>query len=386
MTTSADQMIDCASSLAVVLAKHAVEGEELRRLPDPVLDAALEAELFKMVVPKRWGGAGLGLDTLAHSTRIMGSGCPSAAWTLSFLTMHNWLLTRFAEKLQEEVFGARGFALAPAPLAPTGRMAPTDGGYRITGRWEWATGICHADWVIVQALVPGPVLETRFAVLPVEEVEVDDIWHTSGMRATGSNTVRIEDRFVPEYRTLASDQLRAGATADLEDGLSAYPVTPVLCLVAAAPALGAAETAVELFRERIRERVLAFSAGDRAIDQQSMRIRLAAAIADGRAARVVFDRAVADVQQAVGRAAGLSLAGRAAARLAAANVVRRSREVIELVCAGAGASVYFSSSPLQRLQRDVEVLKGHVVFDWDRTADLAGRIELGFDPLPTDLL
>ena len=105
------------------------------------MEAALEAELFKMVMPKRRGGAGLGADTLAQATRVLGTGCPSAAWTLSFLAMHNWLLTRFREELQEEVFSGRGFALAPAPLAPTGRMTPVDGGYRLTGRWEWATEI-----------------------------------------------------------------------------------------------------------------------------------------------------------------------------------------------------------------------------------------------------
>ena len=204
----------------------------------------------------------------------------------------------------------------------------------------------------MQALVSGSGAEARFAVLPVGDVEIEDVWHTSGMRSTGSNTVRVEDRFVPEHRTLASNQLGVGAAADPDDGLSAYPVPPVLCLVAAAPALGAAEAAVDLFRDRIRERVLAFSAGDRAVEQPSTRIRLAAAIADSRAARAVFDNAIADLQRAVATPVGVSLADRAGSRLAAAHVVRRSRDVIALICAGAGASVYFDWSPLQRLQRE----------------------------------
>ena len=76
----------------------------------------------------------------------------------------------------------------------------------------------------------------------------------------------------------------------------------------------------------------------------------------------------------------------APARLAAAHTVRLAREAIAVVCDGAGASVYFETFPLQRLQRDVEVLKGHVVFDWDRTTELVGRLELGFEPRPTDML
>jgi hypothetical protein len=77
---------------------------------------------------------------------------------------------------------------------------------------------------------------------------------------------------------------------------------------------------------------------------------------------------------------------RGAVRLAAASTVRMARAAISTVCEGTGASVYAVGSPLQRLQRDVEVLEGHVIFDWDRTAELAGRLELGFEPRPTDLL
>ena len=77
---------------------------------------------------------------------------------------------------------------------------------------------------------------------------------------------------------------------------------------------------------------------------------------------------------------------RVAIRLAAASTVRLARQAISMVCEGSGASIYFTSSPFQRLQRDVEVLKGHVVFDWDRCAELAGRIELGFEPSPMEML
>src|SRR5262249_24869145 len=136
-------MIHRAAALAALLAREAAEAEERRRLTDAVIDAATAADLFRMVVPKRWGGHGLGLESLAQSTRIWGTGCPSSAWTLLFLVLHNWLLTRFPERLQEEIFGSRGYALMAAPLAPTGRLTRVAGGYEVTGRWEWATGVNH---------------------------------------------------------------------------------------------------------------------------------------------------------------------------------------------------------------------------------------------------
>lgn len=73
------------------------------------------------------------------------------------------------------------------------------------------------------------------------------------------------------------------------------------------------------------------------------------------------------------------------ARLMAAATVRDARRLIGRVCEGSGASVYFSDAPLQRLQRDVEVLKGHVIFDWDRTTELAGRVTLGERLRPGDM-
>ena len=94
MTTGHAEMVDRCQKMVGGLAERAAEGEELRRLPDATVQAALDAQLFAMVVPPSLGGLGLGLDTLAQCTRILATGCPASAWTLSFLTMHSWLLAR----------------------------------------------------------------------------------------------------------------------------------------------------------------------------------------------------------------------------------------------------------------------------------------------------
>lgn len=391
MTTGHRELIDRCEKLVPGLAERAAEAEALRRMPDATVEAASAAELFAMVVPRSLGGLGLGLDTLAQSTRILATGCPASAWTLSFLTMHSWLLARTDPKAHGELFADQPYALAPAPLNPTGRATPVDGGFRLTGRWEWATGVEHADWVLVHAIVDRPDdFATVFLVLPRSEVTVDDVWFTSGMRATGSNAVNASDVFVPEHRTVPSSavlEMGQGRTpeAAADDGMAGYPVIPVLALVAAAPALGAAEAAVELFRSRLSERVLAYTLGDKQADQPAARVRLATAIAEVRAARAVWEQALAALAAAVDGGAP-TVADRMDARLAAASTVRLARRAISTVCEGSGASVYSEGSPLQRLQRDVEVLKGHVIFDWDRCTELAGRIALGQDPSPLDMV
>lgn len=372
-------------SLADSLAERAGEAETLRRLPDATVDDARRATLLHAVVPFSLGGHGLGLDALAQGTRMMGHACPASAWTLSFLMLHGWLLSKFPAEARAELFADGSLALAPAPLAPTGSVDVVDGGYRLTGRWEWATGVEHSDWVLVHAVQTEPEFTTLFLVVPRTEVQVDDVWFTSGMRATGSNTVRIDDRFVPSHRVMPATELLFGAAPVDGDGMARHPVPSVLALVAAAPALGAAEAAVELFRDRLMERVLAYSLGDRQREQPAAQVRLATAMSDLTAARVRWDAAIDTL---VGSCADgePSEELRVATRVTAAATVRASQSIIGAVCDGAGASIYRLSSPLQRLQRDVEVLKGHVIFDWDRTAELAGRFALGFGLRPTDMV
>ena len=379
-----DRFLGRCRELVPVLLERADEGERLRRVPQATIDDARAADLFRVVVPTSLGGHGLGLDSLAHGTRILAHGCPATAWTLSFLMMHAWLLTRFPAEGRAELFAGNPCPFTPAPIAPTGTATPTDGGYRVSGRWEWATAVAHADWVMVHAVQTEPVFTTLFVVVRPDEVVVDDVWFTSGMRATGSNTVRIEDRFVPASRALPSSSLLFGSDPLDGDGLAGHAVPPVLALMAAAPALGAAEAAVDLYRERLGQRVLAYSLGDKASEQPAAQVRLATAISDLTSARVRWDDALAKLDDA--RAGAVDEQIRVDSRLTAAATCRAARGVISTVCEGSGASVYLAGSPLQRLQRDVEVLKGHVIFDWDRTAELAGRYALGFPLRPTDLV
>ncbi|MBK6437503.1 MAG: acyl-CoA dehydrogenase [Candidatus Microthrix sp.] len=392
-----DEFVARCEILSGPLAQRAVEAEELRRLPEATLADAHAADLMRVVVPRSLGGHGLGLDALAHGTRAMARGCPASAWTLSFLMLHGWLLSKLPGEARDELFAGGVVPLAPAPLAPTGTIEPTTGpegaeGYRLSGRWEWATGVSHADWVLVHAVQTEPRFSTRFLVLPIDEVEVEDVWFTSGMAATGSNTVTVTGRFVPVHRSVDARALMYGegqgaVAADEvdDDGLGNLAVPPVLALVASAPALGAAEAAVDAYRKRLSERVLAYTLGDKAAEQPAAQVRLAAAISDLASAVARWEREVATLA-AAGADGAVTERVRVDSRLAAAATVRASRTIISNVCEGAGASVYFSDSPLQRLQRDVEVLKGHVIFDWDRTAELAGRFALGFPLRPTDMV
>lgn len=339
-----------------------------------------------MLTPKRWGGSGCDVATFLEATRRLAHGCASSAWTLSFLNLHAWLLCRFDPRLQEEIFASGPCPRTPAPLAPTGKATRVEGGFRVSGRWEWATGVMHADWVMVTAMDPesGP----RFCVLPRAAVDVEDVWHVAGMAATGSNNVVVRDVFVPEHRTLEIWRIRAGQTPGETlhpDTSVGWPMGATLVLVAATPALGAAEGALAAFTSRIKEKMQSYG-HQKQIEVPATQLRFGEGLATVRAARLVWADAIQTLERVGPQGAAASNDDLAAIRLAGAHVVRLANEATNGLAAAAGASSGFLSSPLQRHLRDLQMIRGHVVFDWDRAAQIGGKVALGIEPVPADLL
>jgi AcrR family transcriptional regulator len=155
-----------------------------------------------------------------------------------------------------------------------------------------------------------------------------------------------------------------------------WPMVPALALTAAMPALGSAELVADLFARRLGERVLAYS-GAAQKDQPSAQVRLGDARVRLRALRGVVDAAADDIQARVSAGQRVGRSVRAGVRVAAAHVVHESRAVIADLLEVSGASAQFLDHPLQRAKRDVDVISGHVVFDYDVSRELAGALEIG---------
>ncbi len=374
---------DVNAEFVAALAQRADEAERLRRLPAATISDFKACGLATLLLPARFGGRQAQFSQLLDPVRRMAHGCASSAWTLGFYTLHNWMLSLFDIEAQEEVF-ASGPVLAAAPLAPTGRGVVVDGGIRLTGRWSWATGIMDADWVMVGAVIDGLKGKTEsiypaLVALPADETEVVDVWHTAGMRGTGSHDVIVTDVFVPLRRVVSVVDIYSGtAPGSIAHDAATYrwPMVPALALTAAMPVLGAAEKVVELYQERVQERVLAYS-GVAQKDQPAAQIRLG----DARVRLCALSALVADTAAGIERivAAGdrVSRAVRADARAAAAHTVHESRAIIADLLEASGASAQFLSNPLQRAKRDVDIAAGHVIFDYDLSRELSGALSIG---------
>jgi 3-hydroxy-9,10-secoandrosta-1,3,5(10)-triene-9,17-dione monooxygenase len=378
---NAAELVARARALTPLLAAHAAEAERLRRPVDEVIEAMRRSGIFRMMVPKKYGGLELDLDTFLEVGLALGEGDASLAWNASFYIEHNWMLCQFPAAFQVDLFGRQPYALAPAALSPNGVAEPVDGGFRLNGRWAWGTGIMHADWVLVGAIVKSdaPTPDLRFFALPRGDVKVEDVWFVDGMAGTGSNDILIENAIVPAERTVSIVAMSAGTAhgSKLHAGpLCRTPMLPILSLTAAMPAVAQARAAVRGFRERMQERTRLGSPVKQAAKPASQ-MRLARAEIESRQAESLLRELVAEVMSLRNEA---SLADRARWAASFALAVDQSKRVLLAISEASGASAHFQQHPLQRAVRDVNTLSCHLVFDLDARLEAFGRSLLGFEP------
>jgi 3-hydroxy-9,10-secoandrosta-1,3,5(10)-triene-9,17-dione monooxygenase len=379
-----NSLAQAIDSIADALASRAAEAERARKPDDASIDELEATGLFALLVPESHGGMQRPLSELFDPIARLGEGCASTAWVASFYAAHSWIASLFPEEARRELFADKPYVRAPAPFAPTGTGTRVDGGYRLTGRWRWGTGVMHADWVFAAGLTQTTegLPEARLFALRASDVRVDDTWFISGMAATGSNDIVIEDAFVPTHRTIPFEAFRDGDTPgarELGDPLYRIPMPPLLAFTAALPALGAARASVRTFLGHMQKRFMAYENRHQE-ERPPAQIRLARATALVDGAELLLRDLGARIDASTARAEPLSTAERAALRMSAATAVHFCKDAITLVAEAAGSSAYFLGHPLQRNLRDVTVLATHVVFDWDGTSEMYGRVLLGRKP------
>lgn len=367
------------------LIERADETEHLRRLPQATIDEALATGYLGAFRPLARGGAGLGLSALANGSRILAHGCASSAWTLVFLAQHAWLVGKMPDQTQEVLFSSDDVPLVAGALAAIGSATRTAGGYLVSGTSDWNSAIAHASWANLKARVIDDDTVLSF-YLPVSEVTPHDRWHTSGMRGTSSDSFTATDVFVPEALAVPMSALGTSDHPHPDEPFIDYPYIASVSITCSGVVLGSAEAAVEQFQQKMRSRTLVFTADERQVEQPFAQMRLGEADLQIRMARQLWSSCIDDMDTWCGSGGTMSVAQRVAVRARCALVVRQCRDVISSIMNAAGGSSYFLTARLQRIQRDVEVLKSHAMFDWDRTAQLHGRLQLGMRAAPTDLV
>jgi alkylation response protein AidB-like acyl-CoA dehydrogenase len=354
-----------ASSIAAMVADHAAKAETARRLTPETAQAILDAGFARHFVPARWGGAEGSFAEYVQGVAALARADASAGWCASLAAAVGRMAGFLPEAGQRALWSGGPDTLVVSGLIPAGSAIEVDGGWILEGSWPYVSEVHYADWALVCCPVPlGGATEVRMLLVPREAYGVHETWFTSGMRATGSETLVLEPTFVPVEHTFARQDMISGrAWGGAAHGA---PFKSVSGLSFAAPILGAADGALDAWSAGAARCRAKPRDGNRLTPDMSATadLTLARSAAEVDAARLLVERAAQDAD--TGRVRDRLVAARAQRdHVAAADFVL---EAVNRLLRTAGTGAQHESSPLQRFWRDVNAAAGHAAMQWEPAA------------------
>lgn len=386
-TPEVAELLGRAKVIAGVARERAVETEKARHVSADLIGMMRDADLFKIMQPRAYGGYELGFDVFLEAVATVASGDGSTGWVYSLGAVHQWLIACYPQEAQHEVWSKYPGAIAAVSYAPTGKAVPAPGGYRISGRWSFASGCDNASWGILGGLIPveGGV-KPGFFLVPKTDYVIDDDWFTMGLCGTGSKTIMIDDAFVPSYRVATFADLLTGqgpGTKVNANPLYRQPMLAVVpnCLVG--PALGMARGALQAFIEQVSGRTTrgAVAGGNnRMAEFATVQMRVAEATASIDAAQLMMHRDLRETAEAVEQGRQVDVAMRMRNRLTHTFATRLLTQAVDAVFLAAGGSALGLQHPVQRFWRDIHAASSHISLNWDAVSSMYGQHVFGLEP------
>jgi len=382
-----DEALTRARVMVPRLKERAQLADDLRRCPDESIRELNESGLMRVLQPRRVGGSELPWVALIDVGSELARGCGSTAWNWANYAVHHWMLAFWAVACQDEIWGADPDVLiASSMVFPAGRAIRVAGGYRLSGRWPFSSGVDPAAWNMLGGIVrgEGEAGEYRMFLLPREDYAIVDNWHVIGLRGTGSKDVEAKDVFVLEERTLAVEATRGGANhpgaAVNPAPLFRIPIFATFPYMLTGIALGIAQGAYENFVDGLRGRVARYS-GKSLADMTAVQVRVAEAAACIDTARRVMREHCAIAQAMAERDEVPDLLTKAAWRRDGAFSAELCERAVDVLFKAGGGGALFDDHPLQRSFRDMHAATAHISMIWEPQAATFGRVALG---LPCD--
>ena len=377
---------DAMRELLPAIRGRAQQAESDKCVPAQTIAELRKSNFFKLLRPTCHGGYGQDYRELAALNIELAQACASTAWVAGQLASHQWVAALFEAQAQQELWGGNKDALIGAVFVPSAGAATVEGGYRLGGRWTFASGCDHADWSLLGAMMKTESGETEPALMlvPAADYSIDRCWNVSGLAATGSHTLVLNDVFVPRHRVIRLADAVAGSTpgARLYAGDARYSV-PMLCNLPsclASVAIGAAQGALQDYIAEMRARRTQAGGGNRMAELTTIQVRVAEASAALDAATEILlrdlDRRIATLRSGRELTIEDRLASRRGHAYSAALALRAS-ETLNVSTGGHGLDL---ANPVQRAWRDVNAAVRHIGLNWDVVGTLFGQHQLGLTP------
>jgi 3-hydroxy-9,10-secoandrosta-1,3,5(10)-triene-9,17-dione monooxygenase len=383
---TAHEAVQLASAMVPRLAERAAEAERIRRVPQTTIDELHEAGLMRLMQPARFGGSELGLDALMNVVIEIAKGCTSTAWVYSNLASHAWNIGQFELRAQEDVWGTDPDALAATGLAfPCGRATPVEGGYKLTGKWPFASGVDASTWMLVGAMteLPGRAPERRFFLVPQSQFRSLDNWDTYGLTGTGSHDVEVKEAFVPDHRSVSAEVFAAGQNLPgatlYENPLYAMPTFAAFAYVLSIVPIATSKAVVEQFTAAMRARASTYT-GTRLAELSSVQARIAEAAACVEFAETVVRRDWQELEAEANQRRYPSMETKLRWKRNVAFASQLAVRAVDVLMPAAGAGGLAKSSALQRQFRDLHAASAHIGLTWDVHAAAYGQSALGLQP------
>ncbi|MFI9778615.1 acyl-CoA dehydrogenase family protein [Streptomyces sp. NPDC051956] len=375
---TAEQILARAREVAPLLRERSEEIENNRRLPKDVVELLRGTGVFRMAVPRSWGGPELDAMQQTEVIEALAKGDASAAWC-AMIGMDTPIYAGFMDEDVARRLFTDPDTITAGAIMPMGRAERVEGGYRVSGQWHFGSGITHSTWVVGGVLVtrdgelePGPQGgpgHWRIIVAPAADFEIQDTWNTTGLAGSGSCDYRTEDLFVPEERTFSFARPRVtGAAATPDAVLRNMPGVP----------LGVARAALDHVRE------LAATRFDRTTqtpwsENYRVQMTIAQAETDLAAARYAVYGSLREQWQILEAGDVQTPDEQAASVLARVNAFRTARSVVARLFDLVATSAVYRPSPLDRWLRDLNTMCQHVIAQ-DQVIQSAGAHLLGGTP------
>jgi len=380
---STAEVVARAHALTPVLRERAAETERLRQLPEATVADIKRTGIHRVFQPKRFGGNEspfrAGVEILCAVSR----GCASTAWVVVQNMTHNLMIAQWPDEAQQEVWGENPDVLVSGILIPgIGKARRVPGGYVLSGRWPFVSGVNVCEWAIFTAMVPNDagVKEDVHFLIPRQQFEIIDTWHAVGLRGSSSNDVKVDEVFVPDHRTITVEDLKGGSSSPgsrYNDGLIfRSPCYAVFGIFIGAAGLGAAETTVQLYVEQTKKRV-ATMAGQAMAQYTTQQVKIAEALSCVETASMLL-YSCADRATAILEAGRLPTAEeRTQLRCHAAFAGKLATNGVNTIWEAGGGAMIYDANPISRGFRDVVSANRHTTQTWDNNASLHGRVSLG---------
>ena len=357
---------DSARVMVPGLRARANEATRLHRLPPESVQEMIDAGFFKILQPARWGGLELDAMDFFDVQMTVAEGCMSTAWVLGVVACHNWQLALFDDRAQKDVWGEDDNTLISSSYMPVGKVTHVEGGYRLSGRWNFSSGSKHCKWAMLGGVVPPKVAgeepDYRTFLVPISDYRIIDNWDVSGLEGTGSHDIVVEDAFVPEYRTHRSiDGFLCDSPGNKVNTSPLYrlPFGQIFVRAVCSSSIGALQAALESFIKINRDRVglndakrVAQDPGAQAAAAQATSVIDECRTIMARNFDLMFEAAAAGTQ--------LPIEQRIKMRYDASLVAPKCAAAINELFIYSGAQGVFKNHPINRAWLDINAGRTHV--------------------------